>query len=715
MRAVYWVMRRELAVTLRAPIADLIGGLFLVVQGIAFGGNLDAMANPQAAAPLGALLEGQLAGTLLTWVLQLVALTLLGMRAIADDRRTGAWELLLTARVSERAAVLGKWLAATLVYALLWVPTLAYLGVVAIYRSGSGGWDLGSIAVGYAGAIAMGGALLAWTVAASAATANPLVAGAAGFAAVIALFLVGELGPFVGDHATLAAIVDAVSLRGHLLRLARGDVAAATLALLAGLAVVGLSLATALAGVGRRRDVRRRFAATALLAAIALGAGIELRRHPLHWDASAAARNTLDPRTEAALAALDAPATLTIIAPTLGALEPLYDEVARVAARFADASPRVRVRRVDPASAPGGLTAVARAAGLAPGDLAASGAVVVELGGRRRVADVFQLATIERGQGGPVIERVAIERALATALVPPQPLVACATTGHGELPLVADPRGADWAIVVARLADDAVALEPLPAGPVPARCRAVIVAGPTAPLSPEEALALQTYVRRGGGLLVAAASRMVGGGLAPTGLEGLLDGEGLGLPAAIAVDPTLAVRELPGALLVASGYQPHPVNAGFAGKRATLWFQPRVVTGTPLVSATGASWGERDLVHGPPVKDPDDLGGPVILAAVGAHRVIALGSAESFTSAVLSGGASAGDAWLARAVRWVAGEPLTDAAIAERTPDQLRLVMTDAERHAAIAVCVGGIPLAWLVLGGAIVWLRRRRAPARGA
>ncbi len=268
MHAVYWVMRRELAVTLRAPIAYLIGGLFLVVQGVVFAGLVDAMSSAQAPAPLGALLEGQLAGTLLTWVLQLVVIALLGMRTIADDRRTGAWELLLTAGVTERAAVIGKWLAATLVYALLWVPTLAYLAIVAVFRSGSGGWDAGAIAVGYAGAIAMGAALLAWTIAASAATANPLVAGAAGFAAVIGLFLIGELGPLLGDHPTLAAIADACSLRGHVLRLARGDVEATTIRddrgarLLVGL----LALAVALAGSGRRRFAWRRFAATGLFA-----------------------------------------------------------------------------------------------------------------------------------------------------------------------------------------------------------------------------------------------------------------------------------------------------------------------------------------------------------------------------------------------------------------------------------------------------------------
>src|SRR5207247_595121 len=83
-----------------------------------------ALSDVRRPAPLGALLEGQLSGTLLTWVLELVVLTLLGMRAIADDRRSGAWELLLTARVGEGAAVVGKWVAAVVVYALLWVPTL---------------------------------------------------------------------------------------------------------------------------------------------------------------------------------------------------------------------------------------------------------------------------------------------------------------------------------------------------------------------------------------------------------------------------------------------------------------------------------------------------------------------------------------------------------------------------------------------------------------
>ncbi len=73
MSAVYWMWRRELAVMLRAPIVYVVGGVFLVVQGVAFAGLVGALSDPRRAAPLGALLEGQLAGTLLTWVLELVA------------------------------------------------------------------------------------------------------------------------------------------------------------------------------------------------------------------------------------------------------------------------------------------------------------------------------------------------------------------------------------------------------------------------------------------------------------------------------------------------------------------------------------------------------------------------------------------------------------------------------------------------------------------
>jgi ABC-2 type transport system permease protein len=727
------VAARELSGLVRAPTLYVVGGMFLFVQGVAFSGLVGALADPRRPAPLGALLEGQLAGTLLTWVLSLVVLTLLGMRAIADDKRSGAWELLLTAQVGEGAAVIGKWLAAVAVYALLWVPTLAYLGVVALFRADRGGWDGAAIASGYASAIALGAGLLAWAIAASAAMGSTLGAGALGFAWLAAIFLAGELPALwpglAEEHPTAAAALAAASVREAVLTGARGELTAGAGVLAGGLALVGLSLATALACAGRRRrrEVRLRLLGTAALAAACAALGGLAARHPLRVDVSADRRNTLDPATRDVLAGLPA-AALTIVRPTLAGIEPIYDEVARVARRMAEVAPALALRAVDPVEAPGGLLAIARAAGVAAADLAASGAVVVELGGQRRVVDLLALAAIERGPGGaPAVAQLAIEQAIGgalAALAAPAAVTVCATTGHGELPLgAAAPGDADWRAVAERLRGEGMEVREValaePGAEVPAACRVVVVAGPSSPLPPEAALALQRFVRGGGGLLVAAPSRTLGGRLGPTGLEALLAAEGLGLPLAIAVDPTLAVRELPGALLVVDGYSDHAINAGFPRARATLWFQPRAVTvdvaldARPLVSATPASWGESDLATAPPAAGDGDLAGPITLAAVGgAHAVIAVGSAESLSTALLAGGASAADLWLARAVRYLAGAREPRVAAAARAPTQVRLLLTDAERAAIQAVAVAGIPLAWALLGGGIVWWRRRRGEA---
>jgi hypothetical protein len=69
-----------------------------------------------------------------------------------------------------------------------------------------------------------------------------------------------------------------------------------------------------------------------------------------------------------------------------------------------------------------------------------------------------------------------------------------------------------------------------------------------------------------------------------------------------------------------------------------------------------------------------------------------------------------GDLWLAHAIRWLAGKPPTAVAVSARPPDQVRLVMTSSQRRAVIALCTAGIPLAWILVGGALLLLRRRRA-----
>ena len=92
------------------------------------------------------------------------------------------------------------------------------------------------------------------------------------------------------------------------------------------------------------------------------------------------------------------------------------------------------------------------------------------------------------------------------------------------------------------------------------------------------------------------------------------------------------------------------------------------------------------------------------------HKVVAVGSAESFMTTLLAGSASAADLWLAHAVRYLAGKPAPKVSIAARAPEQVRLLMTSGQRRAVMVISILGIPLAWIVIGALLLVMRRRRA-----
>ena len=318
----------------------------------------------------------------------------------------------------------------------------------------------------------------------------------------------------------------------------------------------------------------------------------------------------------------------------------------------------------------------------------------------------------------PEAELVARLRELAD----PRPLVACATTGHGELGLDRDPEVAELSALVDRIRADGGRVEPVEtlAAGVPSVCSVVVVAGPTTPMAPAEALALERWLDGGGGLLVMLAARPDGGGLPPTGLEPVLARFGIAPADAVAVDPSLAIDAGAagggGAIRVLAGYADHPVTAGFARRRATVWVVPRALElaapAVPLVSTSAAGWGERRWSAPPVARDPDDLRGPVAIAAAserGTGRVVAIGSAESVSSAVIAG-ASAGELLAHQAIRWLAHRERATVPLRDKTPEQVRLVMTDGERRAVIALCAGGVPIGFAGLGALLAWRRRRRS-----
>ena len=98
------------------------------------------------------------------------------MRMLAEERRNGTLELLLTKPLSEATIVGAKFLAGLTLVALSLLPTLVYYWVV--YRLGDpvGNIDTGSVIGSYIGLLFLGGAFVAIGVFASSLTGNQIVA-----------------------------------------------------------------------------------------------------------------------------------------------------------------------------------------------------------------------------------------------------------------------------------------------------------------------------------------------------------------------------------------------------------------------------------------------------------------------------------------------------------------------------------------------------------
>jgi ABC-2 type transport system permease protein len=138
------------------------------------------------------------------------------MRLVAEERREGTLELLLTMPVTDWQLVVGKFLAALGLMAVLLLLTVAFPITVAAL----GPLDKGTTVAGYIGALLMSGAFIAIGVMASSFTKSQIVAALVAFFICFTLYLLGHL---VGTlPRTLSQIAAGLSISAHFMNIARG-------------------------------------------------------------------------------------------------------------------------------------------------------------------------------------------------------------------------------------------------------------------------------------------------------------------------------------------------------------------------------------------------------------------------------------------------------------------------------------------------------------
>jgi len=217
-KALTAIVGRELRAYFFSPMAWVLLTFFLLVNGYVFSLIVSFLSDPRAGGSTTPL-KLFFGDTFFFWLVLLFVAPMLTMRLLAEERRSGTFGPLLTAPVSESQVVVGKYLAALAFYLFLWLPTLAYVLIVA--RGSEVDW--GPIASGYLGILGIGAVFLAVGIFGSSFTRSQIVAAFVTFALLILLFAVGFLDSLVTDD-TLRSFLGYLNLLQHMDEFGKGIV-----------------------------------------------------------------------------------------------------------------------------------------------------------------------------------------------------------------------------------------------------------------------------------------------------------------------------------------------------------------------------------------------------------------------------------------------------------------------------------------------------------
>ncbi|MGE5582396.1 MAG: ABC transporter permease [Bacillota bacterium] len=192
------VLRRELASYFLSPVAYVVMAVFAMIYGIFFNGIFITYGVANL----------QLTFSNLIVVLLFMA-PIMTMRSLAEERKLGTEELLMTAPVSTSEIVLGKFCALLGALGTMLALLLIHLGIILSFAQP----DLGPIIAGLFGLLLLGATFTAIGLFTSALSDNQIVAGLISFGILLLLWLMDWLGDSVGGK--IGEAVSSLSLMKH--------------------------------------------------------------------------------------------------------------------------------------------------------------------------------------------------------------------------------------------------------------------------------------------------------------------------------------------------------------------------------------------------------------------------------------------------------------------------------------------------------------------
>ncbi|MFY9910502.1 MAG: ABC transporter permease [Candidatus Sulfotelmatobacter sp.] len=223
MRNIWIICRKELGSYFASPVAYLLLTMFALIFGFFFWNALgvfiiEGMEMQMRGQSFPMNINEQIIRPLLSnaSVLGLFFIPMITMRLFAEEKRTGTIELLATSPIRDIEIIIGKWLAALMLYSCLLLFTAANFAF--LFKYGNPDWK--PLLLGYLGLLLQAGAFLAIGTFISTLTRNQIIAGAATFGVELILWVIGWVGEY--ETATWARALSYLSVLTHFESFARG-------------------------------------------------------------------------------------------------------------------------------------------------------------------------------------------------------------------------------------------------------------------------------------------------------------------------------------------------------------------------------------------------------------------------------------------------------------------------------------------------------------
>ena len=215
MKKLFAIMGREWRAYFLSPLAYVILTAYMFLNGFIFSRIVAFLSTPGV--PRERFLSLMFTNTYF-WIFTLFIVPIITMRLLAEERKSGTLEVLLTSPVSEATVVLGKFLGALGFFLVVWVPSLIFI----LYLGSRTSIDYGAVASGYVGIALIGAYFIAIGVFASTLTKNQIVAAILTFAMLIPLFSAGLFQ--AGADPSRQTVIDYLNMWDHMDEFARGIV-----------------------------------------------------------------------------------------------------------------------------------------------------------------------------------------------------------------------------------------------------------------------------------------------------------------------------------------------------------------------------------------------------------------------------------------------------------------------------------------------------------